>query len=134
MQHLRYTASMIDDAADRDTEPTYRGVVQTGSKRAADLGYPTANITLIDPTLSGIYVARVQVTDDQKSYIAATFADQKRGLLEAHLLDFKGDLYGREIEVTIVEKIRDTQTFETNTALSEAISNDIKRVQSFFSH
>jgi riboflavin kinase/FMN adenylyltransferase len=124
---------MIDDSADRDTEPTYHGKVLVGKKRGGQLGYPTANIALDDPALSGIYAARVMIVGEERSYIAAAFADPARGLLEAHLLDFSADLYGRDIEITIFEKIRDAKQFDTDVALIAAIAEDVERVRAYFS-
>lgn len=109
---------------------TYSGVVKKGKGRAAALGYPTANIHLEDPHLSGIYSAYVLVGDIKHE--AAVFADSKRKLLEAHLLDFSGVLDGKEITITLLKKIRESERFADDAALRAAIADDIKKVRDEF--
>lgn len=108
------------------------GVVVRGEKRGMALGYPTANIALVGSALSGVYAARVEVVGEANTYTAAVFADPARGLLEAHLLDFEGDLYGREIAVALIEKIRDAKDFDDDIALSAAIADDVARTRALF--
>src|SRR3989344_6099778 len=103
------------------------GVVQKGVTRGSKLGYPTANIPLADDTVSGIYAARVYIKN-AAPYMAATFADPKRGLLEVHLLNFEDDLYGLEIEVELCSKLRDNTDFADDAALRAAIAVDIANV------
>jgi riboflavin kinase/FMN adenylyltransferase len=108
---------------------TYTGVVQQGAKRGAALGFPTANIPLDDPDLSGIYVGRATVSGN--SYGAAVYADRGRSILEVHLLDFAGDLYGITISVEILAKIRDGVHFENDTLLKVAIAEDIAHARGY---
>ncbi|HEY4517020.1 MAG TPA: riboflavin kinase [Candidatus Paceibacterota bacterium] len=111
---------------------TYRGVVVRGEGKGVALGFPTANIPLSDRSLSGIYAARVAVKRGEAPYMAAVYADQERKLLEAHILDFTDDLYGCEIEIELLKKIRDGKRFEDNAALRVAIVEDIKNVRAYF--
>ena len=108
----------------------YTGVVQAGMKRGLALGFPTANIPVDDSTISGIYVARVMY--QKVNYDAAVYVDQARGVLEAHLLDFKGDLYGATITVGLLEKIREGAHFTDDTTLKAAIADDIACVREYF--
>ena len=108
---------------------TVTGVVEVGKKRGTVLGYPTANIQLDNAALSGIYVGRVLVDND--SYTAALYADPSRGILEAHLFDFAGDLYGKMITVEIGEKIRDARRFKDDVEASETIKDDIARIREY---
>ena len=94
------------------------------------MGYPTANIELQGKGADGIYAARVDV--DGISHAAAAFADPKRGVLEAHLLDFFGDLYDQEISIELVKKMRDTEDFKTDEALKAAIGEDVNSVRQYF--
>jgi len=110
---------------------SYTGRVQKGDRRGTALGFPTANIAVPYMELSGIYVARVLV--EGKEYGAGAFADQERGVLEAHLLDFSGDLYGKEITIRLLKKIRDSMRFSDDTALRAAIADDVARVRIYFS-
>jgi riboflavin kinase/FMN adenylyltransferase len=109
----------------------HTGIVQKGTKRAASLGYPTVNIPLLNPDVSGVYAARVVA--DGTSYAAAAFADQKRKVLEAHLLDFSGELYGKRITVELCKKIREDTRFSDDTALRAAIAEDTANVRTYFS-
>ena len=108
----------------------YRGIVTGGSRKAALLGYPTANILLRDTEVSGSYVALVSV--EGKKYPAVAYADQQRHILEAHLLNFSGDLYGKEIAVKLEKKLRDTQSFETDEELQKAVVNDVAQAHAYF--
>lgn len=108
----------------------FTGLVTGGSRKAAQLGYPTANILLADTEVSGIYAARV-VSEGQE-YSAVAYADQTRHILEAHLFRFSGDLYGKEITVTLEMKLRDSERFDTEDALKEAVENDIAAARAYF--
>ena len=110
---------------------TFFGVVQKGAQRGKALGYPTANIPLPDGVEPGIYAARVYLADEA-SYLAAVFADQKRKVLEAHLLDFSDDLYGVGIKIELFSKIRDSKEFSSDAELRAAIADDIAKVREYF--
>ncbi len=108
----------------------YRGIVQRGEGRGRKLGFPTANIPLTDTALSGIFAGGVSV--EEKKYNAAVFANQERKLLEAYLLDFDGDLYGKKILITVGKKIRETMKFESEANLRAAIAEDVEKVRAHF--
>jgi riboflavin kinase/FMN adenylyltransferase len=109
---------------------TITGIVMEGKRRGSALGYPTANIAFSSVDADGVYAA--VVTADGNERHAAVFVDSKRGLLEAHLLDFFGDLYGTEITVELKKKIRDTETFANDEALKAAIAEDVLSVRQSF--
>lgn len=108
----------------------YEGVVQKDLGEGKRIGFPTANIPFRDETLSGIYAARVRVHGTE--YHAAVYADRARGLLESHILDFEGDLYGEHITVCIEKKIRDAESFEDESSLKMAIAKDVHDVREYF--
>ncbi|OGG70670.1 hypothetical protein A3F27_01705 [Candidatus Kaiserbacteria bacterium RIFCSPHIGHO2_12_FULL_53_13] len=108
---------------------SYTGIVEQGSKRAAALGYPTINIPLEDD-VSGIYIARVHVGSE--IFPAAAFADSRRKILEAHIIDFSERLYGRKITIELLGKIRDTRDFNDDAKLREAIADDVAKVRRYF--
>ena len=110
----------------------YTGIVQRGARRGTALGFPTANIPLDDPEPSGIYAARVTVKEGEAPYMAAVFADQKRKLFEAHILDFSDDLYGEHITIELHKKVRDAETFENDDKLRAMITEDIKKAREYF--
>lgn len=107
------------------------GIVLEGKRRGSALGYPTANIALDDAAVDGIYAATVSC--DGAEYFGAVFADRTRGILEVHLLDFFGDLYGKKISVELKKKIRDTEEFTNDQALKAAILEDVNAVRQYFS-
>ena len=108
----------------------FTGIVGKGQGRAAALGFPTANIPLSDASVSGIYAARVRVQHSE--YAAAVFADQRRNVLEAHLLDFTGELSGKSITIELRGKIREHGEFSGDDALRAAIAADVARVREYF--
>lgn len=111
------------------------GVVEEGRKVGRTLGFPTANMTLgplIEPR-RGVYATRVRIGDvvcDAVSNFGRrpTFGDGAP-LLETHLLDFDGDLYGREIEVAFVAFLREEMKFDGLDALKAQISRDCENAR-----
>jgi riboflavin kinase/FMN adenylyltransferase len=94
------------------------GVVQNGDARGRHLGYPTANLELGDYQRPkyGIYAVRVTLDDGSERPGVASLGvrptfDPPRELLEAHLFNFDGDLYGRKIEVGLHAYIREEKKF-----------------------
>lgn len=109
---------------------TYEGIVEQGSKRASALGFPTINIPLSEKNLSGIYAAKV--TSGINEYLAAAYADPKRNILEAYLLDFDDDLYGKKVSITLYDKIRDSREFPDDESLKKQIAEDVEAVHAYF--
>jgi riboflavin kinase/FMN adenylyltransferase len=107
------------------------GVVERGDARGRELGYPTANLKLGDYQRPkyGIYAVRVTLDDGSEHPGVASLGvrptfDPPQELLEAHLFDFYGDLYGRKIEVALHGFIRDEQKFDSADALVEEMRRD----------
>ena len=107
------------------------GVVQPGDRRGRDLGYPTANLELGDYQRPryGIYAVRVTLDDGSEHPGVASLGvrptfQPPRELLEAHLFDFDGDLYGRKIEVALHAFIRDEAKFDSVAALAAQMRED----------
>jgi riboflavin kinase / FMN adenylyltransferase len=107
------------------------GVVRSGDKRGRELGYPTANMVLGDYQRPryGIYAVRATLDDGSERPGVASLGirptfDPPTELLETHLLDFRGDLYGRKIEVALHAFIRDERRFEKVDALVAEMRND----------
>ncbi|MEM6710766.1 MAG: riboflavin biosynthesis protein RibF [Pseudomonadota bacterium] len=106
------------------------GTVEHGDKRGRQLGYPTANIApMIGGALShGIYATTIKVGDTVYPSVASygrrpTFGD-KPPLLEIHLFDFTGDLYGREVEVAFHAHLRSEMKFDGPEALITQMDRD----------
>jgi riboflavin kinase / FMN adenylyltransferase len=111
------------------------GTVIGGAKRGTGLGFPTANIALAPGTAlaHGIYAVRVMVdghTHAGAAYLGTrpTF-DDGAPMLEVFLLDFDGDLYGREIAVEFINHIRDDLRFDKAEALKAQMQADCDRAR-----
>ena len=111
------------------------GTVVGGAKRGTGLGFPTANIPLPRGTAigHGIYAVRVHVdgeVHDGAAYLGTrpTY-DNRMPVLEVFLLDFDGDLYGRDIEVEFVDFIRADRKFDTSEALIAQMQADCARAR-----
>lgn len=97
------------------------GKVQYGNQLGRTLGYPTANIHLhqrVSP-VQGIFAVRVGLGESECSWpgvaslgVRPTVNQVSQPLLEVHLFDFEGDLYGRRMAVEFVAKLRDEQKFD----------------------
>jgi riboflavin kinase/FMN adenylyltransferase len=107
------------------------GVVQSGDRRGRELGYPTANLVLgryLRPRY-GIYAVRVTLEDGTEHPGVASLGtrptfDPPQELLETHLLDFDGDLYGKKIEVALHDFIREELKFASVDALVATMRSD----------
>lgn len=109
------------------------GVVVHGAKRGRTIGVPTANIKTDTELLAraGIYAVRLQVEGGPAMPAVAslgtnpTFVENGGLVLEVHVLDFDGDLYGRRVRTTFVSRIRDEAKFDSVEALIVQIQQDI---------
>jgi riboflavin kinase/FMN adenylyltransferase len=115
-----------------------RGTVAHGDKRGRSLGFPTANI-VPDPALvypgHGVYACRaaVELDGEWRWWPAATSVGVRptfvtgRGLLvEAYLLGFDGDLYGHELRLAFLSRLRGEQRFESVDELVEQMHRDVE--------
>ena len=114
-----------------------RGTVAHGDKRGRTLGFPTANL-VPQPRLAvpdhGIYACRAAVPDVGE-WVAAvsigvrpTFVTGRGLLVEAFLLDFAGDLYGRELRLDFIDRMRGEKRFESVDALVEQMHADVREI------
>lgn len=102
------------------------GIVIEGRKKGRILGFPTANIALCKKLESGVYSGKAYF--DRQEYYAAIFIPENGKMLEAHILDFEGDLYGKKIEVKVFEKLRETKKFNSEDDLKRQIREDIDKI------
>ena len=108
-----------------------QGVVERGDARGRELGYPTANVRLGDYQRPkyGIYAVTVRLDDGNEHKGVASLGirptfEPPVELLEAHLFDFDGDLYGRTIEVALHAYIRGEEKFDSVDALTARMRED----------
>lgn len=106
---------------------TMRGRVIAGDQLGRTFGFPTANIRLArrQTPIDGIFAVRVRGLGDGVASIGTRpTVGGATPLLEVHLFDFTGDLYGRELEVEFVERLRDTLHFHDTDAMIEQMHRD----------
>jgi riboflavin kinase / FMN adenylyltransferase len=113
-----------------------RGRVIAGRRLGRELGFPTANLPLARrrAPVAGIFAVRVRGVSPQALPGVASLGTRPtiggvETLLEAHLFDFSGDLYGREIEVEFVAKLREERCFETLEALVAQMRRDAEEAR-----
>lgn len=114
---------------------TMRGQVVRGEQRGRTIGFPTANLDTGDRVvpLDGVYGGTVEI--DGREHAAAisvgvkpTFG-QKQRCFEAFIIDYRGDLYGRVIEVKLLRFLRDQAIFPGVESLIEQMNRDVERVR-----
>lgn len=112
------------------------GTVQHGEKRGRTLGFPTANVALDDPMelAFGIFAVRAVTEDGTRidgvaSYGRRPTFDNGAALLEVHLFDFAGDLYGRKLEVEFHAYLRPELKFAGIEPLVTQMHEDARRAR-----
>jgi riboflavin kinase/FMN adenylyltransferase len=119
---------------------TVRGVVVEGDKRGRELGYPTANVPIppVDAApVDGVYAGWLTRLDTEERYPAAisvgtnpTFAGERDRRVESYVLDRDDlELYGVEVEVAFVERLRGMVKFDGVEALLETMHDDVRRAR-----
>lgn len=118
---------------------TIEGVVEHGQKLGRQLGFPTANIKLYEQVepLFGIYAVKVDIGDKIMRPGVANFGRTpttgvRDPLLEAFLLDFDGDLYGRNIIVEFHKFLRPEEKFDGLEAMKAQIALDVRNAKECF--
>jgi riboflavin kinase/FMN adenylyltransferase len=113
-----------------------RGEVVEGDRRGRTIGFPTANVRP-DPVAlvpaRGVYAGYVLVGGETFAActnvgVAPTF-DRAESRVEAHLLDFQGDLYGHVVDVEFAQRIRDERRFSGVEELKEQIQRDVEQAR-----
>jgi len=110
-----------------------RGTVVRGDGRGRELGFPTANLVpderLIRPD-QGVYASRANGTAAAINIGVRPMFETGRGVLvEAHLIDFDGDLYGSELRIDFLSRLRGERLFDSVDALVEQIGRDVERAR-----
>ena len=114
------------------------GKVEYGKQLGRQLGYPTANIHLRERTspVHGIFAVRVGLGESECSWpgvaslgVRPTVNEVPEPLLEVHLFDFEGDLYGQRMAVEFVAKLRDEQKFDNLDELTVQMAKDARQAR-----
>lgn len=100
-----------------------RGAVVGGKMLGRTIGYPTANMRLYDPLklipAHGVYLSRVRI--EEENYYAMTNIAE---VIETHIFDFSRDIYGLDITVSLLRRLRDEKLFSGVGELKKQLQND----------
>lgn len=130
------TDGRLDDAAEMLGRPVeIAGEVIGGDQRGRTIGFPTANVDVGDGFLvpaDGVYAAVCRRRDGTEHPCAVNigrrptfYAVADRSLVEAHLLDFDGDLYGERLSIRFVQRLRPERRFDGIEALMAQLRDDV---------
>ena len=118
-----------------------RGRVERGDGRGRQLGFPTANVAVSERLClpaDGVYVGTYIGADEVERRAALSlgrrptfYAESGMLLLEAHVLDFDGDLYGQQARVRFLHRLRGQERFETVEALIEQMTRDVEAARNW---
>lgn len=121
--------------------PSYFGKIVSGKQIGRSLGFPTANLQITENLVlpkPGVYMSWCYL-DQGNSYPAMTAIGSKPTIadkqtsIESYLLGFTGTLYGKSMEIQFLNRIRDTQKFESLTKLRQQLNKDKAYVQGLLS-
>jgi len=123
-------------------EVSILGTVIKGARRGRILGFPTANLNLHHGAIppSGVYIVRVRVADKMYRGILnigfrPTFKEEKikrEPIVEVHIFNFNKSIYGEDIEIIFLKRIRSERTFRNKEHLLLRIEKDIDIAKEFF--
>ena len=113
--------------------------VAEGDRRGRELGFPTANLDFPhNPPMRGVFTVTCHFGGQSCPGVANVgtrpTVDGARLLIEAHLLDFAGDLYGQNMTVRFHQRLRAEQRFDSVDQLREQIGRDVDAARDFFAH
>lgn len=114
------------------THEVLSGRVVSGDGRGRSLGFPTANLALVGAVLQdGVYAACVRLPDGRQFHASIsvgnnpTFGDVHEQRVEAFVHSFDGDLYGQDIQVVMISRLRDMCKYDTVDELIAQTQRDI---------
>lgn len=123
---------------------TISGHVLHGQKLGRDLGFPTLNISMANrfhkrkPAAQGIFIAQVHgLSDNPLPAVASlgqrpTVDDSGRYLLEVHIFNFHQTVYGKLVQIELIQKIRDEEKYNDLETLKQAIHADAMVAKNYF--
>jgi riboflavin kinase / FMN adenylyltransferase len=130
----------MDEAGALLGHPYYiDGIVVEGKRRGRELGFPTANLQTENELLppNGVYATTATIDGVVHASLTnvgvrPTFGDTTEPMIEAYVLGFDGDLYGRTVRLGFVQRLRDERKFEDVDALRAQIEADRRRAERLF--
>ncbi len=123
-------------------DPYIKGKVIRGAGRGKKLGFPTANIDVCESLVvpgDGVYFGKISISNNDAEELPVvinigdnpTFGDSKKWV-ESYILDFDGNIYGEDIRITFLKRLRKEIKFETGEGLIGQIKKDIDDARLFF--
>ena len=118
------------------------GEVIKGNQLGRTIGFPTANIQVKDTTKiipgNGVYLVKINhknslFTGVMNIGTRPTVSDKTENRIEIHIFDFNEDLYGQQLEVEVLKKVRDEKKFDSIEQLSQQIEKDTLFARQYFS-
>jgi riboflavin kinase / FMN adenylyltransferase len=112
--------------------PEIEGTVVTGDARGGTLGFPTANLRLVPELLVPAYGIYAGAAEGRRAAISIGTNPHYGGAerrVEAYLLDFAGDLYGRRLVLQLWRRLRDEQSFASEEELVAQIARDVEETR-----
>ena len=115
-----------------------KGTVVEGAKRGRVIGFPTANLNLIEDNKllprNGVYFVRIEHNNEYHFGVAniglrPTFNNVKEPITEVHILDFAKNIYGNELKVEFINRLRSEKKFSSKEELEENIKLDVKKAK-----
>jgi riboflavin kinase / FMN adenylyltransferase len=130
----------MDEAGALLGHPYYiDGTVVAGKRRGRELGFPTANLQTENELLppNGVYATTTTIDGVVHASLTnvgvrPTFGDTVKPIIEAYVLGFNGDLYGRPVRLGFVQRLRDERKFEDVDALRTQMEADRRRAERLF--
>jgi riboflavin kinase/FMN adenylyltransferase len=130
----------MDEAAGLLGHPyTLTGTVVEGRHRGRELGFPTANLMTANELIPphGVYATTMTIDGVVHAAITniglnPTFGDGTVATIETYVLDYEGDLYGREVQLGFVQRLRDERRFDDVDGLKAQIEADRRRAERLF--
>lgn len=117
------------------------GMVIKGNQLGRTIGFPTANILVKDKTKiiprNGVYLVQIHYQESilngiMNIGIRPTIGESLENRIEIHIFDFNEDLYGHELEVEVLKKVRNERKFDSIDQLANQIAEDVLFARNFF--
>lgn len=111
----------------------FSGKVIRGDQKGRLLGFPTINLEGEFELAYGVYVSKATtsfgVFKGALHYGPKPVFNDTKAVMEIHLLDFSGDLYGETVQVEVIQKLREIEKFQDMEALKQQIGKDVTMVR-----
>ncbi|HEX5000936.1 MAG TPA: riboflavin kinase, partial [Bacteroidia bacterium] len=119
------------------------GTIVKGTRMGRKLGFPTANLSVANADKlipgTGVYVAWVQIGNEKHKGLVSignrpTFEENGLLSVEAYIIDFNADIYGEEIQLEFVRRLRGDMKFDSADELISRMKTDLSDAVNYFEH